>query len=267
MLNWITLTTDFTQRDGYVGVMKGVIAGIAPQARIIDLSHDVPAQDVFAGALLLGRSVPYFPAGTVHVAVIDPGVGTARRGIIARLGEQYFVGPDNGLITFLYQDYLKGDKDIAIHALENPDYRLPDVSHTFHGRDIFAPAAAHLAAGVPLDKFGAEVKDPVLLNLPEPVKTEDGLQGEIIHIDAFGNLASNIRLEDLKKHLAHLENIHIILKDVKIEGILPTFGEGAMGDLAVVLDSFGYLSICVVNGSAAAGTGACVGDKLLVISS
>lgn len=261
MQKLITLTTDFTQRDGYVGVMKGVIAGIAPEAVVIDLSHEVPPQDVFAGALLLGRSVPYFPAGTVHVGVVDPGVGTARRGIIARLGEQYFIGPDNGLITFLVQNCQAKGEGIIIHALENPDYKLPQVSRTFHGRDVFAPAAAHLVNGVPLESFGAAVKDPILLDIPKPVKNEDGIQGEIIHVDAFGNLASNIRAE----HLADLENIHIILKNKKIEGISETFGKGSQGELVAVMDSFGYLSICVVNGSAAQRTGAGLGEKLQII--
>lgn len=265
MMNLITLTTDFTERDGYVGVMKGVIAGIAPQAHVIDLSHEVPAQDVYAGALLLERSVPYFPADTVHVVVIDPGVGTARRGIAARLGEQYYVGPDNGLITFLYQDCLKNGKTAKIHALENLHYQLPDVSRTFHGRDIFAPAGAHLAAGAKLESFGAAVEDPVLLDIKEPLKIKDGLQGEIIYIDAFGNLASNIRVEHINEHLAHPENTHIILRHENIKGIVLTFGEGSPGDLVAVIDSFGYLSICVVNGSAAAKTGIRVGEELQVI--
>lgn len=262
-MNWITLTTDFTEHDGYVGVMKGVIAGIAPQARVIDLSHEVPPQNVFAGVLLLGRSLPYFPVGTVHVAVVDPGVGTARRGIAAQLGEQYFVGPDNGLITFLYHDCLEKKKTIAIHALENPDYQLPNVSRTFHGRDVFAPAAAYLANGAPLESFGAQVNDPVLLDVASPLIIDNGIQGEIIHVDAFGNMASNIRAE----HLAHLENIHIILKNIKIEGISATFGKGLLGELVAVIDSFGYLSICVVNDSAAQKTGAGLGEKLLVIGS
>lgn len=263
-MNLITLTTDFTERDGYVGVMKGVIAGIAPQARIIDLSHEVPAQDVFAGALLLKRSLPYFPADTVHVVVIDPGVGTTRRGIAARLGDQYFVGPDNGLITFLHRDCAQNGSAIVIHTLENPQYRLADVSRTFHGRDIFAPAGAHLAAGAPLESFGVVVKDPVLLDIKEPLKSKGGLTGEIIHVDAFGNLASNICAEHFGERLAHPEKIHIILRNVKIEGIVSTFGEGSPGDLVAVIDSFGYLSVCVVNGSAAEKTGFQAGEELRI---
>ena len=262
-MNWITLTTDFTEHDGYVGVMKGVIAGIAPQARVIDLSHTVAPQDVFQAALLLGRSVPYFPAGTVHVAVIDPGVGTSRRGIAAQLGDQFFVGPDNGLLTLLYQQAQADGKAVRIHALENPDYRLAQVSRTFHGRDIFAPAAAHLAAGAPLESFGAIVTDPVLVDMPQPRQNTQGLAGSIIHVDAFGNLASNIRAE----MLADLGNIHIILKSKVIEGISATFGNKAQGELVAVIDSFGFLSICVVNGSAARQLGAGVGETLQIVRS
>lgn len=262
-MNWITLTTDFTQHDGYVGVMKGVIAGIAPQARVIDLCHQIPPQDVFQGALLLGRSLPYFPAGTVHVAVVDPGVGTARRGIAAQLGEQYFVGPDNGLITLLYQQAQAQGETVRIHALENPDYRLAQVSRTFHGRDIFAPAAAYLVNGTPLQSFGARVEDPILLDVPQPKKTERGWSGSIIHVDAFGNLASNIRAESL----ADFKNIHIILKNTEIEGISATFGKGLQGELVAVIDSFGYLSICVVNGSAAQKLDAGFGEELQIICS
>lgn len=262
-MNWITLTTDFSEHDGYVGVMKGVIAGIAPHARVIDLSHTVAPQDVFQAALLLGRSVSYFPAGTVHVAVVDPGVGTARRGIAAQLGRQYFVGPDNGLLTLLYQQAQVDGEPVRIYALENPDYRLAQVSRTFHGRDIFAPAAAHLAAGAPLESFGAAVMDPILLDMPQPQKTADGLSGSIIHVDAFGNLASNIRAE----MLADLGNIHIILKNTVIEGISATFGNKAQGELVAVIDSFGFLSICMVNGNAAQQLGAGFGETLQIVRS
>jgi hypothetical protein len=262
-MNWITLTTDFTEHDGYVGVMKGVIAGIAPQARVIDLSHTIAPQNVFQAALLLGRSVSYFPAGTVHVSVVDPGVGTARHGIAAQLGRQYFVGPDNGLLTLLYQQAQADGETVRIHALENPDYRLAQVSRTFHGRDIFAPAAAHLAAGAPLESFGAAVMDPILLDMPRVEKTADGLIGSIIHVDAFGNLASNIRAETL----ADFENIHIILRNTVIEGISATFGNKAQGELVAVIDSFGFLSICVVNGNAAQQLRVGFGEQLQIVRS
>ena len=187
-----------------------------------------------------------FPAGTVFVCVVDPGVGTQRRGIIARLGNQYFVGPDNGLISVVYRNALAKKAPVRIFSIENPAFMLKPVSFTFHGRDIFAPAAAHLLNGTPLEDFGAEVTDPVLLDLPEPVKTEAGWEGEILHIDAFGNLGTSIRAE----HLAHNAKITIILCGQTISGLLTTFGEGRQGDLAAIIDSDGYLAVCVVNGSA-----------------
>ena len=254
------LLTDFTDADGYPAIMKGVMLGLAPDLQIIDLSHSVPHQGVMHAALLLGRSAPYFPAGTVFVCVVDPGVGTQRRGIIARLENQYFVGPDNGLISFIYRNALAKNAPVRIFSLENPAYMLNPVSFTFHGRDVFAPAAAHFLNGTPLVDFGAEVTDPVLLDLPEPVRTETGWEGEILHIDAFGNLGTSIRVE----HLAHNEKITIILCGQTVRGLLTTFGEGRQGELAAIIDSDGYLAVCVVNGNARKELNAHVGDSVLV---
>ena len=254
------LLTDFTDADGYPAVMKGVMLGLVPDLQIIDLSHSVPHQDVLHAALLLGRSAPFFPAGTVFVCVVDPGVGTQRRGIIAQLGNQYFVGPDNGLMSVVYRNALAKKAPVRVFSLENPAFMLSPVSSTFHGRDVFAPAAAHLLNGTPLEDFGAEVTDPVLLVLPEPVKTEAGWEGEILHIDAFGNLGTSIRAE----HLAHNAKLTIILCGQTISGLLNTFGEGRQGDLAAIIDSDGYLAVCVVNGSAQKELNANVGDSVLV---
>ncbi|MCJ7519981.1 MAG: SAM-dependent chlorinase/fluorinase [Anaerolineaceae bacterium] len=255
-----TMLTDFTDADGYPAVMKGVLLSIAPDVTIVDLSHTVAPQDVIQAALLLARCAPYFPAGTVHVCVVDPGVGTQRRGIIAQLGRQYFVGPDNGLMTLIYRKALTAKEPINVYSLENSTYRLDPVSRSFHGRDVFAPAAAHFLNGAPLVSFGAEVSDPVLLQLPEPGKTKFGWEGEIIHIDAFGNLATSIRAE----HLARNAKIHIILAGQTISGLLNTFGEGRQGDLVAIIDSEGYLSVCVVDGNAKQILNAHVGDRVQV---
>ena len=254
----VTLLTDFGEKDGYVGVMKGVILGIAPQVRIVDLSHAVSPQDVREAALLLGRSAPYFPAGTIHVAVVDPGVGTQRRGIAAQFGGQFFVGPDNGLITLLYQSARSKLLEIKIVHLDQPKYWLPQVSRTFHGRDIFAPAAAHLAKGVALDSLGTAIADPVLLSIPSPKRIKVGWQGEVIHKDVFGNLATNIRKEDLPEGA----DICVSIKGKGKIQLKRTFGEEKPGDLVAVIDGFGYLTICVVNGSAAQLLGADVGEKV-----
>lgn len=254
------LLTDFTDADGYPAVMKGVILGLAPDTKIIDLSHTIPPQDILHAALLLGRSFSFFPAGTVFICVVDPGVGTKRRGIIAQLGNQYFVGPDNGLMTFVYRRMMEGNTPVRFFNIENRSFMHEPVSLTFHGRDIFAPAAAYLLNGTPLEAFGAEINDPVLMDLPEPVRTPSGLEGEILYIDAFGNLGTSIRAE----HLALNAKFTIILCGQTVRGLLNTFGEGRSGKLAAIIDSDGYLAICVINGSACKELDAKVGDKVLI---
>jgi len=256
----ITLLTDFTETDGYVGIMKGVILGLAPAARIVDLSHDMPPQNVLQAALTLGRCAPYFPEGTIHVGVIDPGVGTERRGMAARIGRQYFVGPDNGLCTRLIQDAKEKNEPMEMFSLDTPDYQLPEVSRSFHGRDVFAPAAAHLAAGAELASFGEPITDPVLLEIPEPRPTAKGWEGEVLYADAFGNLTVNIRREQL----ADAGRVDILIKGRNIPGIRDTFGEGEPGELAAIIDSFGFLSICIVNGSAAERLDASAGEPVAV---
>lgn len=258
-----TLLTDFTESDGYPAAMKGVMLSITPDLTLIDLSHTVPPQNVLAGAMLLNRCAPFFPAGTMHVCVVDPGVGTQRRGIIAQFGSQFYVGPDNGLISLVYRRTLKESAAVAIHSLENPAFMLGSVSNSFHGRDIFAPAAAHFLNGVNLTDFGAEVTDPVLLQIPEPIKTNDGWKGEILHIDAFGNLATTIRAENLALN----RNIQIILQGQTIKGLQRTFGAGKPGDLVAIIDSDGYLSVCVVNGSAQRFLDAKAGDSIQIMFS
>lgn len=260
-MKWITLLTDFTENDGYVGIMKGVILNIAPKAVIIDLSHEVPPQNVQQAALLLGRSEPYFPAGTAHVCVVDPGVGTGRRGIIAQLSSHFYIGPDNGLMTLLYQRASRDGFEIRIHALENTAYQLSPASHTFHGRDIFAPAAGHLANGAPLSSYGDPVSDPVLLDMPKPRRSDHGWQGEVISVDAFGNLACNLEA----KHFAHPESAKIRINNRLISGLSITFADRQPGELVALLDSFGQLNICVVNGSAEGTLGAHVGEPVWLI--
>lgn len=257
------LLTDFTDADGYPSVMKGVMLNITPDMHIIDLCHSVPHQDVLQAALLLGRCAPYYPSDTVFVCVVDPGVGTQRRGIAARLGNQYYVGPDNGLMTLAYRKVLSSNQPVRVFSLDNPAFKLNPVSNTFHGRDVFAPAAAHLLNGTPLESFGTEVTNPVLIYMPEPKKTENGWEGTILHIDAFGNLGTTIRAE----HLAHNAKITIILCGQTVSGLLNTFGEGKQGDLVAIIDSGGYLSVCIVNGSAQQALGANVGNSVRVLFS
>ncbi|MDD2694950.1 MAG: SAM-dependent chlorinase/fluorinase [Anaerolineales bacterium] len=243
----ISLTTDFGLKDGNVGAMKGVIWSIAPHVQIADLSHLINPQNVHEAALVVARAAPYFPDGTIHVVVVDPGVGTERRAIALRLGQQYFVGPDNGVFTrVLKRAASQGWPVQAVH-LTRPEYWLPRVSAVFHGRDIFAPAAAHLAAGAPLEALGEAIGDLILLPLPEPQRTPSGWRGEVLHVDHFGNLTCSIRREHLGEH----PDATIRIAGVKIHGIVGTFGERPPGELVALYGSSEDLILAVVAGSAA----------------
>ena len=263
----ITLMTDFGIKDGNVGVMKGVIWGICPQAQISDLSHMIGAQNVREASLILSRSAPYFSKGTVHVVVVDPGVGTARRPMAAQIGDWFYVGPDNGTITLLLERAEKEDWAYRFVQLDQTKYWLSNVSYVFHGRDIFSPVAEHLANGVPLLNLGTEFADPVRLQLPKPKRIGNGWRGEIIHIDHFGNVASNIRVEDLGDTIQNKDKIIVKLNGVEIKGMVNTFGERAEGEVVALFGSTGNLIISVVNGNAATKLGVKVGDGIEVIVS
>jgi S-adenosyl-L-methionine hydrolase (adenosine-forming) len=261
----ISLMTDFGIKDGNVGVMKGVIWGIAPEAQISDLSHMIAPQNVREAALILGRFAPYFPENSIHVVVVDPGVGTARRPMAAKIGTQYYVGPDNGTITLLLERAEKEGWATEFVHLTKPEYWLANVSYVFHGRDIFAPSAAHLAIGIPLTELGTPFDDPVRLEIPRPESTANGWRGEILHIDHFGNVASNIKIETLGAAIKELDKITVRLGGVEIKGLVNTFGERAVGELIALLGSTGNLIVSVVNGSAAERLNAKVGDIFEVL--
>jgi len=262
MASFITLMTDFGIKDGNVGVMKGVIWSIAPQAQITDLSHTIGPQNIREAALILARSAPYFPPGTIHVVVVDPGVGTDRRHIAARLGSQYFVCPDNGVLTLLLERAeAEGWPEEIVHT-NKPEYWLAEVSHVFHGRDVFSPVAAHLANGVPLRELGTPIHDPVRLSLAQPQHTPSGWRGEVIHIDHFGNISTNIRKEHLGEPPADIE---MRLCGVNIYGMVRTFGERPVGELVALYGSTGNLIVSVVNGNAAQRLNAKVGDLVEVL--
>ena len=244
-MNSITLTTDFGLKDGNVGVMKGVILGIAPQAQIVDLSHLIQAQDILEAALVLRRSAPYFPAGTIHVVVVDPGVGTQRRPLGARIGSHFYVGPDNGTITMLVEYARVHDWRMEFFLLDRPDTWLEPVSNVFHGRDIFAPVAAHLANGTPLNELGTVITDPVLLHLPHPMPTATGWVGEVIHIDHFGNISTNIN-----EHHLSSPGVRVRIGGAVLDGLVRTFGEGKPGELVALFGSTGSLIVSEVNGNA-----------------
>ena len=260
----LSLLTDFGTQDGFIGVMKAVIWGICPAVNIADISHQIPPQNVMQAALTLSRVAPFFAEGTVHVAVVDPGVGTGRRAIAAQIGMQFCVAPDNGLLTLLIEDAEEKHLPIKLVELDNPDYWLDSPSHTFHGRDIFAPVGAHLAAGVPLDEVGTPISDVVRIPIPKPVWDGDILRGEIIQTDHFGNMASNIRAEHLEKMLSRAGEMRIRIGGIEIIGLVKTFGERSQGDFAALINSAGNLEIAIVNGDAAKALGRGLGSTLEV---
>ncbi|HET9913195.1 MAG TPA: SAM-dependent chlorinase/fluorinase [Anaerolineales bacterium] len=257
----ITLTTDFGLRDGFVGTMKGVIYSIAPETKIVDISHSIAPQNIQEGAFILSRAAPFFPTDTIHIFVVDPGVGTQRRPLAARLGEHYFVGPDNGMLTPLIDDAEQSKKEVEFVHLNNPKYWLPKVSLTFHGRDVFAPVGAHLANGVSLAALGPRLNDPVRIELPHPEKTDTGWTAHITGIDVFGNLTTDLPASALQGRI----DILVRLRGCEVDGIVKSYGHKQPGDLIVLIDSEDRLEIAVVNGSAAQKLGASVGDVVEVI--
>jgi hypothetical protein len=258
----MTLTTDFGVRDGNVGVMRGVIWGIAPDAKIADISHLIGPQNIRQAAYILARHVYYFPKNTVHVVVVDPGVGTHRRPIAAQIGSQRFVGPDNGVFSPMYALAEREGWPVEIVHTDKPKYWGEKISDIFHGRDIFSPVGAHLAAGVPLKDLGTPVDDPVRIHLPDPKPTEKGIIGEVIHIDHFGNIASNIHRDEM----SDLGEVKVTLLDVTLDGLVRTFGEREPGELIALYSSTDYLIVSEVNGDAQARIGAEIGDVIEVVA-
>ncbi len=254
----ITLTTDFGYKDPFVGIMKGVILGINPDARIVDLSHGIAPQDIRGAALVLNHAAPFFPAGTIHVAVVDPGVGTERRAILIESEGSFFVGPDNGVLSLAVRN--KTINNIVV--LANKSYHLKPKSATFHGRDVFAPVAAHLSLGAPARNFGPTVKNYARLDWPEVIKTEDGIRGEIIYIDHFGNLITNVHERDLKSLSGR--RIAVSLAEVTIHGLASNYAGAEKGDYAALINSWGLLEISCFNGRAHLRSGADVGDPVHV---
>jgi S-adenosyl-L-methionine hydrolase (adenosine-forming) len=261
MTNLITIMTDFGLRDGFTAVMKGVIWRIAPEVNIVDVSHLIGPQNVREGALVFGRGAVYYPENTIHICVVDPGVGTHRRPMAAQFGSQYFVGPDNGLITFLHARAQREGWPMSFVHLDQPQYWLPEISNVFHGRDIFAPVAAHLASGRTLTDVGTPITDPILFPFAPMEKTATGLHGEIIHTDHFGNIISSIRATDIEG----FGNIQVKLRYTTINGLVRTFGDREPGELVAFIGSSGDLCVAVTNGNAAEKLGAQVGDSFDVI--
>jgi len=258
---FVTITTDFGNKDGFVGTMRGVIWNICPQVQIADITNDIPPQDVLTGAIALSRAAPFFPTDTVHLAVVDPGVGTARRPTAAKIGGYYFVGPDNGLFTPLILDCERVGGEMLFIHLDQPEYWLENASHTFHGRDIFAPVAAHLAAGVPLMKLGTPFTDPVRLSIPNAERISNGWLAHIMVIDIFGNMTTDLPASALDDH----RDVCIKVKGQQINGLVQSYGHRKPGELVALVDSEGFVEVAVVNGSAAKMLDMKLGDAVEMI--
>lgn len=240
----ITLTTDFGLQDHYVSAMKAVILGISPEVRLIDVSHDIPAQDIMAGAWVIRNSAFLFPKNTVHLVVVDPGVGTSRYPICLKIRDQFFVGPDNGLFSLLYDEF-----EYEAYKLNKRSFWRDDVSKTFHGRDIFAPVAAHISKGIPLKELGDPVTDLVTYHWAVPIADKDGLQGWVVHIDRFGNLITNISEQLIKEHIGK-SKLKIYIGNTMIKKLVKTFGDVEDGDPAAFIGSSGMLEIGINKGNA-----------------
>lgn len=263
----ITLTTDFGLGDAYVAIMKGVILLIAPEARLIDYTHGIMPGNIVEAAYLLRSGYSYYPRGTIHVVVVDPGVGSARRAILVQTPDAVFIGPDNGVFTLVAEDARQtwGDSVQTIELTERR-FWLPQVSATFHGRDIFAPTAAWLLRGTPLHELGHPISDPTSAEVvqPQPIGPRL-LGGQIIHIDRFGNCITNITAAHLERHgLGRQIVVQII--DQQLPGLFRTYVDGPHATPMCLIGSSEHLEIAVFNGNAAQYLGVAIGDKLHVRS-
>ena len=248
---FITITTDFGTRQGSHTVMHGVIYGIAPDAVITDLSHEVAPQDIREANFVVDNSAFFFPPGSVHVIVVDPGVGTTRRAVAARIGEHFFVAPDNGVLTACLRRADREGWSTEFVVCDKPEYWLEDVTNTFHGREIFSPVGAHLAAGVPLEALGTPIDDPVTVPLWDASRRTDGsVAGEVIYIDDFGNAICSILPADIA-HLPVPNDVDVTLCEATIHGMVTTFGDSEYGTdtLIALWDSSGYLLVSENNGT------------------
>ena len=255
----ITLTTDFGTSDHFVGTMKGVIAGIAPRARILDITHDVGPFEVSEGAFVIAQAYAYFPKRTVHVVVVDPGVGSMRRPIVAEMAGQYFVAPDNGVLSMVFSR-----EKAKVRHITNEKFFLHPVSRTFHGRDVFSPVASHLANGVAPARFGKLIDDYLRLALEKPTRTGKRVwTGVVLKADRFGNLTTNLSIEEFPLVKTRPFELNVGLE--KVARLALTFTECGPGELFVIVGSSGYLEVATNQGSAAKALGCGAGSPVELV--
>jgi len=242
----ITLTTDFGTGDHLVGTMKGVILNVNPAARIVDINHHVVPYDLLDGALTIASAYPYFPPRTIHVVVVDPGVGTQRRPLLVSAGQHYFVAPDNGVLSMIFER-----ESCIVRHISAEHYYLNPVSSTFHGRDIFAPVAAWLSKAWQTEAFGEEITDFTRFALPKPKATGQSVKGIVLRVDAFGNLVTNFTAEEIPAASIQAGKIKLTVGGKQIAKLAQTFGQGPAGEPIAVMGSSGFLEIAVNRGNAA----------------
>jgi S-adenosyl-L-methionine hydrolase (adenosine-forming) len=259
----VTLTTDFGLNDHFVGAMKGVILEIVPEAAIVDISHAVQAFDVLDGAIAISQAYSYFPTGTVHVVVVDPGVGTTRRPIIASSDGYHFVAPDNGVLSMIYAK----EERIHVRHVTSEHYFHQPVSNTFHGRDVFAPVAAYLAKQVDSHKFGDEIEDYVKFAAPRPKPAgENRIRAVVLKVDRFGNLITNVTPQDVPALFSEKPGtFKIVVGNKEVTEIRTSYAEGAPGQVFGILGSMGYLEIAANRAPATQITGANKGSEVSIV--
>jgi S-adenosyl-L-methionine hydrolase (adenosine-forming) len=243
----ITLTTDYGTNDHLVGTLKGVILKINPEATIVDITHHVTPYDLLDGALAIGSAFSYFPPRTIHVVVVDPGVGTERRPILATADNQYFVAPDNGVLSLVYER----DPNVVVRHANAEHYYLQPVSKTFHGRDVFAPVAAWLSKGWQTAAMGEEIQDFKRFALPRPKATDGVVKGVVMRVDGFGNLITNFREEDLSESVKQSGQIHFQIGTHSVSRLVETFALGNAGEPVAYVGSNGYIEVAINKGNAA----------------
>ena len=245
----VTLLTDFGLSDHFAAAMKGVMLGLNPNITLVDITHLIPPQDIPTAAFTLGQAYPCFPSGTIHLAIVDPGVGVSRKALAASAGGQFFVAPDNGILSYVQ----KAEGNFVAYEITADHYYRKPVSSTFHGRDIFAPIAGWISRDIPLKQLGPELANPVQLKIPVPTKVRDGLiHGAVLAVDHFGNIITNLTLADLPRgDSAHPYSFKILAGQKEITAFHRAYAEGLPGEVFIVPGSTGYFEIATKEGSAA----------------
>jgi S-adenosylmethionine hydrolase len=256
----VTLTTDFGGGSPYVAQMKGVLLSRNPELQLVDITHDIPPQDIRAGALVVDDVCRRFPPRTIHIVVVDPGVGTERDVVFVRTGQQRYVAPNNGVLTLAAQR-LPPDQIIAV---TNRLYFLPEVWPTFHGRDVMAPVAAHLSLGLQPERLGSQLSALVTLPLPIPRVEAERIVGSVLQVDSFGNVITNITTQHLV-NVPATAGIRVRIRDAEVAGLVRTYGDDPPGKLVALIGSAGRLELAIVNGNASGQLRASVDDEVIVV--